>query len=324
MQAHSGTHEEQTRPGEQRHARYSERRVRSLLRQDSDGAERWHWSLDPYEGCELGCVSCRARLDRKDFAAWRSFETEVGVKTNAVEALLRDLREPGLEGRELVLGSSTDPWQPVEEHFRVTRAILTALCELDGLTVRANTRSSLVARDTDLFKQLSAKGRVIVSMSICSLDEGISRLLEPHAQVAFRRLAAVEALSRGGVDVAVVISPVLPGLTESELELRGLLSRAANAGARFAGISMAQLDHPSRRALLLRHLASAYPEQAGRLKRIVGRRPHSNAERSALLEAFDGHCKALGLEPLPSAMPRTRPPPSEPSQLGLFGPPDLH
>ena len=324
MQGNIGSYDSALRPAGERCARYSDVKVRTLLRQGAEGEEHWHWSINPYEGCEFACAFCRMRLDRRDFGAWRAFEREIGVKTNAVEALLRDLREQNLEGRELVLGSATDPWQPAEEHFRLTRAILTALCERDGMALRANTRSSLVARDSDLLKQLGAKGRVTVAMSIASLDERLSRLLEPRAPTAFRRLAALEALSRAGVEVGLMVSPVMPGLTEKELDLERLLTRAANAGARSAGISMMHFEHPGQREALLSNLASAYPGASSRLRRVIGHRARTDDERSSLLASFDSLCRRLGLAPLLPAVARKPPPPSEPAQLGLFDPSGPH
>ncbi|MHB8879483.1 MAG: SPL family radical SAM protein [Myxococcaceae bacterium] len=304
--------------------RYADSKVRSLLRQESEGGERWHWALNPYEGCEFACAFCRMRLDRKDFAGWRSFERDIGVKTNAVEALLRDLREQGLCGRELVLGSATDPWQPAEEHFRLTRAILAALGEVQGVSLRANTRSSLVARDTDLLKHLATRGKVTVAMSIASLDERMSLLLEPRAPTPFRRLAAMEALSRAGIEVGLIVSPVMPGLSERELGLEKLLTRAANAGARSAGISMMHFDHPGQREWLMSHLASAYPQLSFRLRRVIGHRARTDEERRSLLASFDDCCLRLGLAPLLPAIARKPPPRGEPSQLGLFDAPEPH
>lgn len=325
MQTHLQTRDHETRPGEERYAHYRELRVRSLLRQESEGDGHWYWAINPYEGCEFACAFCRMRLDRKELGAWKSFERDIGVKTNAVEALVHDLREEGMGERELVLGSATDPWQPAEEHFRLTRAILTALCDFDGpVLLRVNTRSSLVARDTDLLKKLAAKGRVTVALSIASLDDRLTRLLEPRAPSALRRLAAMEALSRAGVEVGLMVSPVMPGLTLRELALDALLTRAANAGARSAGLSMMHFEHLGQREVLLAHLAQAYPLAAARLRQVIGHRPRSDDERRELLAVFDERCRALGLAPLLPAVAGKPPPPSEPAQLGLFDSTEAH
>ncbi len=316
--------EHEARPQSGNGVRYLDVKVRSLLRQEAEGEGRWFWSVNPFEGCQLGCAFCRMRLDRKELSSWRAFEREVGVKTNAVEALMRDLADTDLAGRELVIGSATDPYQPAEEHFRLTRAILQALVEAKVPRLRLNTRSSLVARDTDLLKQLSARGQVTVALSIASLDERLTRLLEPQAPTAFRRLAALEALSRAGVEVGLMVSPVMPGLTEKELALKPLLTRAAHAGARSAGLSMMHFAHPGQRETLFEHLGSVYPPLAARLRRVIGHRPRSDAERSALLSAFDETCRALGLAPLLPAVAGRAPPAAEPAQLGLFDPADAH
>lgn len=297
-------------------ARYAAVRVGSILRQDAEGGP-WHWSVDPYQGCEFACSFCQARLDRRDYRAWRSFETQVGVKSNAVEVLMRELRSEQLEGRPIVLGAATDPWQPAEEHTRLTRAILEALTQLDDLDLRVHTRSSLIARDTDVLRRLAAKGRVTAVISIASLDERINRLLEPKAPSALRRLAALEALALAGVPVGLMVSPVMPGLDEEELRLEALLTRAANAGARFAGMSLMTFG-PGQRENFLAHVTTAYPEFASRFRRVIGRRAPSDEERQALFQEFERLCARLGLLPLAHAELPRPPRRSAPSQLALF------
>jgi DNA repair photolyase len=276
---------------------FTELRVGSLLRQEADGGGRWQWVINPYQGCGFGCTFCPLRLDREDLASWRAHERQVGVKVNAVEALLRDLRSEDVRGRQVVLGTTTEPWQQAEESFRLTRSILTALTELDGLELKINTRSSLIARDLDLLLQLAAKGRVTVTLSIASLDERVNRLLEPKAPSAFRRLAALEALARAGLEVGLMVAPVMPGLDEDELGLESLLIRAANAGARFAGMRPMQFG-PGQRENFLAHVTATYPEHASRFRRIIGRRSPGEDELRALAQTFDHHCQRLGLQPL--------------------------
>jgi DNA repair photolyase len=302
---------------------YTELRPMALLRQEADASGGWHWGLNPYEGCGFGCTFCRLRLDRKDFGAWREFEKRIGVKANAVELLMREVRAldgDGLRGHPVVFGSAADPWQPAEEHFRLTRAMLGKLTDaagdLSGLEVRLHTRSSLIARDTDLLRELSRQARVTVVMSIASVDERINRLLEPGAPSAFRRLAAVEALARAGVAVGIHVSPVMAGLDEGELGLSQLLTRAANAGARFAGLSFMQVL-PGQREGFLAQVTTAYPELSSRFRRVIGRRCATEDEQRPIRALFEKTCHHVGLESLFAAAPRLRPE-REPAQLGLF------
>jgi DNA repair photolyase len=323
MQQNAGSYGLKTSAGAAERTTHSDLKVRSLLRPHSEGDEPWYWALNPYEGCELGCVYCPLRLDRKDFSAWRAFEQRIGVKTNAVATLARELRSDGLDGRPVVLGAGPDPWQPAEEHFRLTRSILEAMNEaviqLPEIDLRIRTRSSLIARDTDLLIKLAARGRVTVAFSIASLDERINRLLEPKAPSAFRRLAALEALARAGLTVGVNVGPVMPGLDEDELGLEPLLTRAANAGARFAELAPLRFG-PGQRETFLTQATLAYPEAASRFRRVIGRRAVGLPEDDRALRAsFDGLCTRMGLVPLVHALPpKPVRRPEGPAQLVLF------
>jgi DNA repair photolyase len=248
----------------------------------------------------MGCTFCSVRMDRKEFSAWSEFQKKVEIKTNAAEALARELATEDFRGRPIVLGTFTEPWQPAEEHVRITRSLLEVLSNVEGLDVRVNTRSSLIARDTDLLKKLTQKGKLTVSFSLASLDERVNRLMEPKAPSAFRRLAALEALAMAGINVGLLVSPVFPGLDEEELGLRTLLSRASNAGARFAGMQKLHLDLGQRETLFA-HVTRAYPDLAMRFRRVVGVRAPSEADSTELELKFARYCEELGLLPLAKA-----------------------
>jgi DNA repair photolyase len=279
-------------------------RVRGLLRQAVEGHGPWHWSVNPYQGCEFGCTYCHARLDRRELEDWRAFEQRVRVKANAVEAFHRDIRATDFENRQVFLGTSSEPWQQAEEHFRVTRALLEAMGTVDGVDLRIHTRSSLVARDTDVLRKIARKGKVSVAFSIASLDEGVNRLLEPKAPSPLRRLAAMEALGRAGIAVGLMVSPWLPGLDPDELSLETLLSRAAHAGARFAGLAPIQFG-PGQRENFLAHVTSLHPDDATRFRRMIGRRAPSTEELQEARSNFDALCAKLGLDAV-QALTRSR------------------
>ncbi len=306
--------------GNGRPVQYVSLKVRSLLRASVEAqGGAWHWAVNPYEGCEFGCTFCHARLDRKEHADWRAFEERVRVKANAVEAFSRDLRADDFAERQVVLGTSSEPWQQAEEHFRITRGLLEAMAKVEDVDLRINTRSSLIARDSDLLKEIARKGRVTVAFSIASLDEKVNRLMEPRAPSALRRLAAMEALARSGVAVGLVISPLFCGLEEEELGMEALVQRATRAGARFAGMRLLEFA-PGERENFLAQVTRAYPESATRFRRILGRRPPSAEEREALTAQFEAACARHGLHPLhEAAVPRLpEPRRSTSEQLPLF------
>lgn len=289
---------------------------RSVLRPHVEG-EDWFWTLNPYDGCELGCTFCSVRLDRKELSAWQQFENRIGVKVHTLEALRRELHGRDFAGRKVVLGSHTEPWQPAEEKFRITRTLLEVIAEVEEVDLRVNTRSSLVGRDMDVLKQIHDKGNVTVAFSLSSLDERITRLMEPRAPSTMRRLSAMEALARAGVPVGVMISPVLPGLDEEELGLDAMLSRATHAGARFAGLQFLEFG-PAQRETFLSHVTDTYPDLAMRFRRVIGPKPQTREQREEIQLTFQQACARHGLMPLSQAAPRRPRVIRPPSQLQLF------
>jgi len=304
--------------GVSRAVEYQPLPVKTALRPSNGEGLAWHWTLNPYRGCEMGCTFCRVRLDQRELSSWLDFERRIGVKTQLVEAFRSDLRSEAFQKRPILLGSETEPWQPAEETFRVTRGLLAAMAEEEGLDVRIHTRSSLVARDTDVLLKLARKNRVTLTFSLASVDDRINRLMEPKAPSALRRLAAMEALARAGLETGLLVSPVMAGIDEKELGLEALLTRAANAGARFAGLGFLQLG-PGERETFLSHATARYPALSARFRRVIGRRTHSDEDQRALTEHFRGLCGRLGLEALEQRMngaPSERT--AEPTQMALF------
>ncbi len=295
--------------------RYLSVRPHAFLRKEAAG-DYWRFALDPYEGCALGCPFCSARLGLPDGATSAGNGRQVRVKVNAVELLSAELREQSLSGRECLLGSLSDPYQPAEEQFRLTRGVLQALLLAPPLELRIHTRSSLIARDTALLQQLSQRGQVRVVFSIPSGQERINRLLEPGAPSALRRFAAMEALSRAGIAVGLNISPVLPGLSDAELGLESLLARAHHAGARFAGFTPLRLS-PGQKEALLAPLLQEAPADARRLRRLL-QVPRGGTQPRVRAESFLGGCEKFGLAPLTASVAPRRSRPAAALQLALF------
>jgi DNA repair photolyase len=197
-------------------------------------------SLNPYRGCEHGCIYCYARPTHEylGFSAGLDFETRILVKEDAPELLRRELSAPGWEPRVLALSGVTDPYQPIERKLELTRRCLEVLAEVRN-PVMVVTKSALVARDTDLLQELAAHGAAAVFLSIAHLDGDLARRLEPRASHPRERLKAMERLAAAGVPVGVLIAPVIPGLTEPAIP--ALAEAAAAAGASRARYTVLRL-----------------------------------------------------------------------------------
>lgn len=194
-------------------------------------------SANPYLNCELACVYCFAR----DLAELRAggptdFDHEVRARVEAPARLREEverLARTGTLDRPIIIGTATDPYQPLERTARVTRGLLEVLAEVEGVRVAVHTKSDLVLRDLDLLRAIGRRGHVRVNVSLCTVDAGLARLLEPRAPSVDRRLRAVEQLARAGLPVGVHLMPVLPGITDAPREVRSAIWAARNAGARW-------------------------------------------------------------------------------------------
>lgn len=190
-------------------------------------------SVNPYRGCEHGCIYCYARPFHEylGFSAGLDFETKIMVKTDAPELLRRELASPGWQPQLIALSGVTDCYQPMERKLRLTRRCLEVLAEFRN-PVGIVTKNYLVTRDLDLLQELARHRAVAVWLSITTLDPGLRRLMEPRTSPPAARLAAIRALAEAGVPVGVMVAPVIPGLTDHELPR--IIAAAAAAGARFA------------------------------------------------------------------------------------------
>jgi DNA repair photolyase len=199
-------------------------------------------SINPYRGCEHGCVYCFARPTHAYFglSAGLDFETKLFAKPDAARLLEAELAAPNYRCQPIAMGTNTDPYQPVERSFRVTRSILEVLERCDH-PVTIVTKGALVARDIDILARMAARNLAWVGLSVTTLDRELARRLEPRAGAPARRLAAMRALSEAGVPVGVMVAPVIPALNDHELE--AILEAARDAGASTAGFVMLRLPH---------------------------------------------------------------------------------
>jgi len=220
----------------------------TLTRDSARSAISWNNSPDvgfdravnPYRGCEHGCVYCYARPTHAylGLSPGLDFETRLLFKPEIAALLERELRKPGYAARPLALGSNTDPYQPVERQMKLTRAVLEVM-ERFGHPVTIVTKSAGVLRDLDILGRLASRRLVRVCLSVTTLDASLARILEPRAATPERRLDAIRALTEAGIPTAVLAAPMIPAVNDMELER--ILERAASAGATRAAYTLLRL-----------------------------------------------------------------------------------
>ena len=220
-------------------------------------------SINPYRGCEHGCIYCYARPSHAylGFSPGLDFETRLVFKPDAAALLRAELARPGYACAPIALGSNTDPYQPVERDLGITRAVLEVLAEC-GHPVMIVTKSARVERDLDILGAMAGANLCSVAVSVTTLDRSLARRMEPRASAPHRRLETVRRLSRAGVPTGVMAAPMIPFLNDGELET--ILEHAREAGALGASYTMLRL--PLEIADLFREwLAEHYPDRAGRV-----------------------------------------------------------
>ncbi len=215
-------------------------RARTIIARNASPDIPFTQSINPYQGCEHGCVYCYARPSHAylDLSPGLEFETKLFAKPNAAALLRAELARPGYRCDPIALGTNTDPYQPIEREWKITREILEVLAEHEH-PFSIVTKSALIERDLDLIAPMAAKSMARVYFSITTLDRNIARTLEPRAATPHRRLQAVKTLSAAGIPVGVLTAPIIPQLTDKDLET--ILAAAAANGARFAGWIMLRL-----------------------------------------------------------------------------------
>jgi len=220
-------------------------------------------SINPYRGCEHGCIYCFARPTHAylGLSPGLDFETRLFFKPDAALRLEQELRKPGYRPATIAMGTNTDPYQPIERERRVTRAILEVLWR-HRHPVSIVTKSALVTRDLDILGPMATAGLAKVALSVTTLDRGLARIMEPRAATPPRRLAAVRELAAAGVPTGVMFAPVIPAINDAEME--DVLAAGAEAGARSAGYILLRLPLEIE-ALFQQWLAAHFPDRARRV-----------------------------------------------------------
>lgn len=217
-------------------------------------------SINPYRGCEHGCSYCYARPTHSNMglSPGLDFETKLFAKPNAAELLRAELLNPKYKPATIALGANTDPYQPIERRYRITRQILEVLAEFDH-PVGIVTKSSLVLRDLDILQPMAEKGLVKVAISVTTLDGKLARAMEPRASTPTKRLQALEILSKAGVPTATMVAPIIPALNDHEIE--AVLGAVSVTGASEAGYALLRLPLELK-AIFREWLLSEMPDRA--------------------------------------------------------------
>ena len=309
-------------------------RARSVIARNDSPDIPFEQSINPYRGCSHGCVYCYARPSHSyvGLSPGLDFETRLFYKKDAGKVLEEELAKPGYVCRPITIGANTDPYQPIERQMRVTRQILEVLvrCRHPATII---TKGALVLRDLDLLSDLARDGLVGVGISVTTLDASLKRAMEPQAASPRARLEAVRRLSEAGVPTGVLVAPVIPALTDHEME--AILEAAAAAGARWAGYVLLRLPYEVK-DLFREWLAAHLPGSADHVMSLVrqmrggkdydssfGTRMRGTGPLAELLRSrFQIACRRLGLgtgrqQPPNTSLFRPPQPPSSGPQLTL-------
>ena len=245
----------------------TEERARRVISRNDSPDVGFNQSVNPYRGCEHGCVYCFARPSHAylDLSPGLDFETRLYAKTNAAERLRAELARPGYRPEPIALGINTDAYQPIERRYEVTRQLLQVLAECRH-PVSFVTKSALIERDLDLLAAMARERLVTVYFSVTTLDNRLAARMEPRASAPHRKLQAMRALHEAGVPVGVMVAPVVPMITDSELE--HILQAAYEAGARAAGYVLLRLPHELKQ-VWREWLELHYPERAAHVMSLI-------------------------------------------------------
>ena len=289
-------------------------------------------SINPYRGCEHGCIYCFARPTHAylGFSPGLDFETKLVAKLDAAKLLERELREPRYRCQVIAMGTNTDPYQPIEREHQITRGILAVMNSFNQPTGIV-TKSALVSRDIDILAPMAARNLATVCVSLTTLDPQLARNMEPRAAAPHRRLATIKALADAGIPTGVMTAPMIPGLNDAELE--DLLAAAWEAGARRAGYVLLRLPLEIK-DLFGEWLEAYYPMKAKHVQNLIkdtrggklndprfGSRQRGEGPYAELIKTrFELACRKLGFNqshrPLDTS--QFAPPPKAGDQLRLW------
>lgn len=245
----------------------TDEQARSIISRNASPDVPFDQSINPYQGCEHGCVYCFARPTHayRGLSAGLDFESKIFAKTNAASLLANELSKANYQCKVIALGANTDPYQPAERQRNITRSILEVLAKFHH-PVTIITKSALIERDIDILTQMARDNLVSVRVSVTSLDRRISRTMEPRTTAPQRRLEAIARLNAAGIPTGVLVAPLIPVLTDHEME--AILEASAQAGAKEAGYVLLRLPLEVKQ-LFVDWLEAHYPLKAAHVMSIV-------------------------------------------------------
>jgi DNA repair photolyase len=282
--------------------------TRSVISRNDSPDIYFDQSVNPYRGCEHGCVYCFARPSHAflNMSPGLDFESKIITKPMAPALLRAELRKPGYECKPIVLGSNTDPYQPIEDRLGITRGLLEVLAEFNN-PVSIVTKSNRVLRDLDILVPMAREGRAAVFLSVTTLDRTLARVMEPRAATPERRIPTLARLTDAGILTGVLASPMIPALNDHELER--ILEAARGAGATAASFLLLRLPHELKQ-LFVDWLEAHYPDRAAKVlgqlrdmrdgklyvarfgERMRGKGPYADLLR----QRFHVACRRLGIK----------------------------
>jgi len=253
---------------------YRDLPCRTLISRCDSPRVPFEFQINPYRGCLFACTYCYARYTHEfmELDDWRDFEQKIFVKRGAREALIRDLRRLDLRGKSIAIGTATDPYQPAERSFRLTRALLEVFAARRDLSLSITTKSELVTRDLDLLARIKERNDLCVNLTITTPDADLARRIEPRAPRPDRRLAAVRALADAGVRVGIFLMPVMPRINDGPEDLELLLRLAGEAGASYVASHVLFLRQSAKKRFFP-FLAEEFPELLPLYRRLYAASP---------------------------------------------------
>jgi DNA repair photolyase len=307
--------------GEQKDIRYYASPAKSVLN-GPETTGMGFWSINPYIGCAFGCAYCYARYTHRyvmeraasdekmtdvldeaynKLPPWLAFERNIFVKKNAPEVLSRTLRFGSdkhlklLAGETIVIGTATDPYQPAERRFRITRGILEVLAEHPGLSVTIITKSPLITRDIDLLSRINRLSDLSVHISLITLNRELARRIEPRAPTPESRVRALARLREAGIEAGINCMPVLPGITDNPSDLEALVKRVSEAGATYVGACAVRLKAAAKKRYLP-FIEQEFPHLAERYRNTYGTSAYAGEKyREGLAKFFARICAKYGV-----------------------------
>ncbi len=296
--------------------------VRSLLNRCTSARMPFTWTINPYRGCEFACKYCYARYTH-EFMELRDgvdFERKIYVKQEAAARLRRDLKKVKRD-EAIALGTATDPYQPAERRYEITRAVLEELALHRGFDIGIVTKSNLILRDIELLKRVAEQNELNINITITTMNADLARILEPRAPRPDLRLDAMSKLAAAGLNAGVICAPVLPGITDAPADLEALVRATAQAGGHWIYWNALFLK-PCSAAIFLPFLAANFPQLVEDCRKRYGARAFLSREYRQKLSLFMRRLRRrYGLEERKHYEEQPSPNPRVEEQLALFTPP---